>query len=194
MQVCRESLNYYIRMFSHSNFKFDVIIWIWRHNLNIGINVMFWSSIWTRSCVRSRSLLSYVKMTCKNVCCVDGCDNNQMKPEELVIKPHVKQLRWHRIPRPSSKKNKEKRKAWIMMIAKGRKRFNPGNGNLCVRIISSMENRPRDIRIQPSLWYQLHQCIENRRHFKSTDKCLALSEKFSCQTHFELSSSAVTYF
>ena len=61
-------------------------------------------------------------MTGRNVCCVNGCNNNQ-----LVIKPHVKQMRWHRIPRPSSKKNEEIRNAWVTMISKGKKGFNPGN-------------------------------------------------------------------
>jgi hypothetical protein len=63
----------------------------------------------------------------KNACCVHGCNNSQRKPEELVIKSHVKHMRLHRIPRASTQKNEEKRKQWVLMIAKGRPGFNPGN-------------------------------------------------------------------
>ena len=60
-------------------------------------------------------------------CCVAGCDNDQRRTEELVVKGHVVQLAWHRVPRPSSEANTKKRKRWVEMIAKGRQDFNPGN-------------------------------------------------------------------
>ena len=62
-------------------------------------------------------------------CCVGGCDNDQRYPQKLIIKDHVQELKWHRVPRPNSKNDEteKKRNLWVKMISKGRKDFAPQN-------------------------------------------------------------------
>ena len=53
-------------------------------------------------------------------CCVGNWDNDQRYPLRVVIKPHVKEVKWHRFPT-----NPNKIAEWTTAISKGRKCFEP---------------------------------------------------------------------
>ena len=56
-----------------------------------------------------------------NRCCVGTCDNDQRYLSRLVIKPHVKSMKWHRFPT-----NPTKIIEWTKAVSKGRENFQPG--------------------------------------------------------------------
>ena len=61
------------------------------------------------------------------VCCAEGCKNSQRKPHLLHAKSHVRELRWHRLPKGKSAKTSKKRKQWVNLIKKGKKNFKPSD-------------------------------------------------------------------
>ena len=61
------------------------------------------------------------------VCCAEGCKNSQRKPHLLQAKSHIRELRWHRLPKGKSAKTSKKRKQWVDLIKKGKKNFKPSD-------------------------------------------------------------------
>ena len=55
------------------------------------------------------------------ICCVGNCDNDEKYTLRVVIKPHMKEVKWHRFP-----SNAKKIAEWTCAISKGRKCFKPG--------------------------------------------------------------------
>ena len=58
-------------------------------------------------------------------CCVGGCNNDWRYPEKLVVKSHVKELKFHHFP-----KDELKRKLWVAEVSKGLVGFQATNNKV----------------------------------------------------------------
>ena len=79
-------------------------------------------------------------------CCVGGCNNDRRYPDTYVIRSHVKDLQFHRVP-----SDLEKKHIWEKQISKGREDFNIGNS---MRICSNhfVDAQPTHANPNPTLY------------------------------------------
>ena len=72
-------------------------------------------------------------------CIVGCCDKNKRYPDKMIIHSNVAsgKLVFHKIP-----VKKERWKAWIHAVSKGREAFDPPKNSKCVLTILLMESQP----------------------------------------------------
>ena len=75
-----------------------------------------------------------------------GCNNDRRNPDRYVIRSHVKDLQFHKVPSDSEKKH-----IWEKQISEGREEFNIGNSmRICLNHF--VDAQPTNANPNPTLY------------------------------------------